>query len=537
MKHLWRALCLLLIPLVVSAGLITQRPALFVAAESGGGGGGDFVTSSIPLQIIYPMEQGTAGSGLAANNRAFKQYPGLEYRIRAGVIGGTPPYDISVTGIEGMTTEAVNLPNGNTATDIVWSNPTTGSHEYTVSVTDSAAETDSQTIALTVGTSGHLFVDSSAVSSGTGTAASPYQQMDDLYANTDAENAVCWFRGGGPSYVLDNIEIGGTGEAEGEERVEFSDHPGDGRCVIWIAYPGDERPVIDYGYTGNSDGLRIRLKGEKVFVDGFHFTNGYVMGLQIDQRNQYGAYFANNVFDSLNFRVNQSNQAHIMFQGNEGPDEYGTLIVSNDFSLPETAQDVANAIKIYWQENLLIEGNDFHDMEVAVELKDTASYFTVRNNLFQPTVKLAIAGDMGSNGGSGNPNSVHGDICYNQFAQESVSGPSYYGAMKLSTTRTGDDAVGPIHVYRNTIIGRISVPGMVSVAGPHTIEKNVILNDEGSQTPIPYITDDGGTDTSRIIFEDDNLTGAFDDEKVNESTGELSGAWAQWNGLRGHRLQ
>lgn len=534
MKYL-RAVLLALVVALASwshAGLITQSgPRLFVAAATGG----DFVASTIPLQTIYPMEQDTAGSGLAANNRAFKQYPGIEYRIRAAVIGGKYPYNISVTGIAGMTTEQVTLANGNEATDIVWASPTTGSHTYTVSVTDSDGNSATpQTIPLTVGTAGHLFLNSAAGSSGSGAIGSPYQQLDDLYANTDAENSVCWFRGGGPSYVLDNIEIGGVGEAEGEERVEFSDHPGDGRCVIWIAYPGDPMPVIDYGYTGNSDGLRIRLKGEKVFVDGIHFTNGYVMGLQIEQRNQYGAYFTNNVFDSLNFYVEGSNQAHLSFSGSTGPDEYGTVIASNDFSLPVTAPEVANAIKIYWQEDLYIDGNDFHDMDKAIELKDTATDFTIRNNLFRPSVKLAISGDLASNGGASNPNSVHGDICYNFFQQETVNAPLYYGAMKLSTNRIGDDAVGPIRAYRNTNIGRISVPGMVSVAGPHTLEKNVILNDEGAQSPIPYITDDGGTDTSRIIMEADNLYGPFDDARVNESTGALSGAWASWAGLRGH---
>lgn len=494
--------------------------------------GGDFVASNQPLKVIYPMAIGSAGTGLNTNNRAFRQYPSIEYRIRLAAVGGKWPYVWTLSNQpSGMVVEEVVLGNGNSAFDLVWANPSTGTHSsIQVICTDSATTVDSETFTLTVGTSGHLFVDSNAGASGTGTFASPYQNLDDLYANTGATNSIAWFRGGGPVYSLLGIATDGTGE---DRAVEFGDV--DNRTCMFIAYPGDAQPVIDYGYTGGDTGARLRFIGSKIFMQGFRLTNGYVMGCQLDRRNQYGAYLCYNTFDELNVPSGGSNQSHIMTMGASGSSPtYGMVVCSNDMSLVGN-EATANGIKTYYESDFLIEGNLFTNMDAPIELKENAVNFTVRNNTaIDGTGLKLIAGNLADNEGN---NATSGDIFYN-FLVTTATG-SEEGALRLSDGRVGGDGPGRIHVGRNTIIGRIVEKGLSTTQGQHIFEKNVILNDEGAQSPIPYITDLVGSaafDASLVTYEADNLNAAFGDGRVNASTGELSGAWAVYEGLRGHRV-
>jgi hypothetical protein len=357
-----------------------------------------------------------------------------------------------------------------------------------------------------------------------------YQQLDDLYTDSSISNSransLCWFRAG--TYSTSGIELTNPGTAD--ERIEFNE--GDFRCIAWIAYPGDTRPVLDLGYTGSGTAPRLRLAGSKIHFEGFHVTNGYVMALQLDRRNQYGAYVVNNIFDELNFFSEGSNQAFVESPAIGGDvTSRGTVIASNEFSNVGN-EEVANAIKIYSEQDLLIEGNYFHDQDKPVELKDEAVAFTVRNNRFVDPW-LAIGGNLADNPPT-QANSTHGDICYN-FIRAEGTARCEEGAMRLSDNRPDGDATGPIHVYRNTILGRIHLPGMLTAAGPHHFEKNVILNDGDGET-VPYMFDSGTFDPSRIVCDADNLNADFDDSRVDDTTGLLSGGWAVYAGQRGHLL-
>ena len=77
--------------------------------------------ANYPLELISPRAVGTSpSSGLAAmpsGHRIFKAYPGLEYNIRAVVIGGAYPFTFALS----------NAPSGmsiNADGTITWPNPT-----------------------------------------------------------------------------------------------------------------------------------------------------------------------------------------------------------------------------------------------------------------------------------------------------------------------------------------------------------------------------------------------------------------------------
>ena len=59
----------------------------------------------------YPLELTNIGPSLASNNRIYRAYPGLEYNIRAAVIGGDYPYSFTLSNAPaGMTINAQTGP-------------------------------------------------------------------------------------------------------------------------------------------------------------------------------------------------------------------------------------------------------------------------------------------------------------------------------------------------------------------------------------------------------------------------------------------
>ena len=49
-------------------------------------------SANYPLAIINIRPAGTGDPAIGENNRIFRAYPGIEYNIRVGVIGGEYPY-------------------------------------------------------------------------------------------------------------------------------------------------------------------------------------------------------------------------------------------------------------------------------------------------------------------------------------------------------------------------------------------------------------------------------------------------------------
>ena len=59
----------------------------------------DVATAALfPLEITNIKASGTGTPAIPSTNRIFRAYPGIEYNIRAAVIGGDYPYTYELSG-------------------------------------------------------------------------------------------------------------------------------------------------------------------------------------------------------------------------------------------------------------------------------------------------------------------------------------------------------------------------------------------------------------------------------------------------------
>jgi hypothetical protein len=182
---------------------------------------GNVHASNYPLEIIQPR------AGLNTSNRFYKAYPGLEYNVRLAVIGGVYPFKYKLTTApSGMTI------NSDTGT-ISWPNPAGSGTPYNVTASVTDAENSTQTVswAITVNTSGFLFLDAvngaTVANGGTGTISKPYKTIADWYGQIDKfSNYIIYFRSG-------SYDIGS----------KWLDMAGNRYPSIWLAYPSAS-PVV-----------------------------------------------------------------------------------------------------------------------------------------------------------------------------------------------------------------------------------------------------------------------------------------------------
>lgn len=208
---------------------------------------GNFEPSRIPMEIIAPR------AGLNAQNRYYKTYPGLLYRVPVVVLGGAWPFRYTLVNAPTGMTIGSQLGDANYGI-IQWANPTAqGSpHAVTIEVQDQEGQKRSVAYAIQVTTSGFIFIDANASSGGSGTYASPYRSIGEWYggSNIDAKNATTYpyhfvyFRAG--TYNLNSIYV------ESNSIVMNSDR----KPTVFMGYP-NEKITLDmargnFWFAGNN---------------------------------------------------------------------------------------------------------------------------------------------------------------------------------------------------------------------------------------------------------------------------------------------
>lgn len=203
--------------------------------------------ANYPLTIHLPIASGTSpdagGENIQSTHRIFWAYPAVEYSIQAVVRGGVYPYTYALTaGVPaGMT---INSSTG----VITWTAPSvadgTAYGPITLSVTDADHTTTTSTWTVTVNATKFVFIDGDAAGGGTGTLASPYNDMGDIY-NSAGAGKIVYFRSAATNYHIYGYGISHTGGGTMGcfRRQQWNTGS---RSMQWVVYPG-ESATIDFG--------------------------------------------------------------------------------------------------------------------------------------------------------------------------------------------------------------------------------------------------------------------------------------------------
>ncbi len=483
------------------------------AGSEGGGGGG--TNSAEParyaLELVSPREAGTApasdasGHAMPSGHRSFKAYPGIEYNVRAVVIGGSFPYRFSLA----------NAPAGMTVDErtgeISWPDPSANATP-TLTVRDAEGTEISEPWTIQVGTSGFRFVDAVTGNDGNaGTLASPWRTLAGLREN-GAAGEIVYFRAG--TYTTDNMPLSGS---DTWVRVEMNGvvHP-----VQWIAYPG-ETPVIDNGYVGAGEtGQFLRLSGSDthpVYLDGFEILGAWDKGLQFGSGTDYATFRRLSIHDVAE-AIDGANSAGIMALSSYGDPSWYAAYQDCDFF-----DNAPGGIKLYSHKKVLWEDLSFRDSGGGPDLKSHVPRFEVRGSSFtnMSGPYCGLFGNMNFGGGS-EGEAASGEVRYNFMSCGDA--PDVY-AMDVNQ----DGMAAQVDLYRNTFVGTVRVRNTDSADGMFHFDANVIVNsNEGTD----HVSLEAVSDPSRVSYVD-NLSGA-PSEGIVDASGALTPAFAEWLGLRGH---
>lgn len=469
--------------------------------------------SNYPLELIAPRAVSTAPSAdsgtplFPSGHRCLKAYPGIQYRYKCDVIGGSFPYTFSIS----------NAPSGmdiNASTGVItWTNPQANATP-TITVTDAEGTVRTGTPTITVTTAGFKFISPTGNdTTGTGTLAAPWQTFEKM-KTTSAAGDICYFRGGTYTTNLSPDSTGGkTGEFQPPGNWARLDINSASRSVRWIAYPG-ESVIFDGGCVwGVTQGVLLRVTGSStnpIYMDGIEFRNYYhiVFQLGIAASAHYDKFCNLNVHDVIDSIDGSNSSCNDSLSNSGGPPRYYVVYQDNNYH-----DNQASGIKIYWQYKCLWDGCQFLDSGGAPpsggsvgaagpDHKAACGRFEVRLCTFRnqpPSNEVPdINGASNDSGIGGNQNASNavpnfpasGECRYNKIGGFARPGLRIVDMNNFSNS-------GSIFFYRNTGVGRWNVENS-STGGPFTFYRNVIINDVNSGDP-DRISSLGGARASIVL--------------------------------------
>ena len=466
-------------------------------------------SANFGLEIIQPQPN------LDTRNRFYKAYPGLEYNVRMAVIGGEYPYRYELlTAPSGMSIDGRG--------EITWSNPSTGSSAYPISVrvTDSAGSTRTVNWSITVTTEGFLFVDSAngtpAAQGGTGRIDNPWKSLKDVYggdtyndkSRAHHSGAFVYWRGG--TYILDAY----VEDCPSECRVPLVSN---NKPQVWLAYPG-EKPVFRM-VTPNGTGAQIITYGggDNAYFDGLEFDlNGNTRGVGV----KFGG--GNNV----TFRRNTS---HGIRNGASGGNNSLVFITNpgRNYSIQDNiGYDVNTGYWLlgYSASNVLIENNRIYNIGYEgdshpIGPKEGTLRWFIRGNYLHDNPRNSINLQYSDSRGI---QSGDIEISYNLVTRGG-------GRVRINSNYTSNGR--PVYIFRNTFMDAVDVSKATSTNGPFHFHQNVIINETSHPDKIQRNSID---DPSRLLVSE-NLTGRWSDNIVDER-GNLTQNYISYVGSRGHQI-
>ena len=471
-----------------------------------------------PLEIIQPQE------GLDTQNRFYRAYPGLEYKVNIAVIGGAWPFRYElVKAPAGMTIDAGKG-------IITWPDPTTAGSPHTVSVKviDQEGATDTHTWTVTVTREGFLFLDAvhgkTRAEGGTGTLDNPFKTIADWYSiKTTPESYNGKYETTYPKhfvYYKSGVYNVPDWNKHGNLPMLTGKKPN-----VHLAFPG-HKPVIDHAlsYFRYAAGRATNL-----YWDGFehrHIINRERHAFSVGVGDHVT--FVNNTFHGMTYKPGSKNQSAIFFVA--CPMRKCMALIGNEFY----DLDHGYCVLSYHTEKVVFERNAIHDIRTTAEahhcvgLKYSSPRWFIRNNRFT---------DL-----TGNTDAIwlyFDDHYKKDVACEQVE-VSYNLVLHKGKGTTlilggGGPHYGEVWIFRNTLVGSIVHAYVNSPTdGPALMYDNVIVNPSTRVKGPVRIRTRRNAPVDRVQIRN-NLVGTPDDHIV-DAEGHLTGAYRKYLGSRGCEL-
>lgn len=461
--------------------------------------------ANYPLELINIKPAGTGSPAIGANNRIFKAYPGLDYNIRAAVIGGAYPYRYYLDSAPA----GMNIDSNTGVID--WPNPQ-GNASATVRVVDNEGATVASSWDITVTTAGFHFVYAFAPSGGDGSLIYPWNSTldfmtTDKWDSTHAGDFV-YFRSG--TYNL-------RGSMENSRQVYYAGY----KPTVLMGYPG-ERPVLDF------EGLySMGVWDDDMYFDNLEVKNCGSYGFETVS--DYNYYIFRRIYfhDGKDPVGGSNNQSYIRVLQNTR----GAYLTVQDCVMEVIPGSYAG-IKLYSKDKTLIEDNSISNIGEGVAIKMGNYRTTVRKNVMHSaTNAISINAYAGPDGIGCNEN----EILFNLI----------YGSIDNAMHLGNEGHLGRTYVYRNTIIGTPMVRFVTPAEGPVRFYDNVIINSDGDSGDLSgngfyrdrvYFENSPNTYGNSVII-NSNLLGTLADG-ITESAFPyfLTVGYSQYIGTRGWQL-
>lgn len=490
------------------------------------------------LDIINIKPAGTGDPAISKENRIFHAYPGIEYNIRAAVVGGMYPYDFKLSNApEGMTVSS----NGT----IVWPNPQKNSGIITLTVTDQEGNTDTAKWSINVSKEKFIFVDSKASTNGNGTLNNPYNSMINFLVATNStgqDKDITYFRAG--EY---NLEDWRTSDNKG---MSLTTNPSS-----FIAYPGEKVNMIGVPEGGNHTGWTPIYSNDPIYFDSINLSGFSQYGIKVWSDVDYNIIRRCN-FKNLKATNDKNNNQGFIVIYRAGDSVLSSYNVIQDNELSHWAGGSAIG-SLYDTVNTLIEDNYIHSAEehgfsgavsnVGISPKSRCDNMTIRGN----KIIMDEGSPLGSSWNSLFYQTNNTEICFNYFHKN----PNTDDRGKVHTwnaaayTQDGSRSQKLLHYYRNTAVGDIKFSFIkndedCSWCGPFNVCNNVIINPNnnwaGHYRTHDYISFGWSVDMSNepwnCINMTDNLKGKKHDNII-DSEGKLTQEYEKYIGKYGYQIQ